>query len=284
MTIRKTLVLGGGGIAGLGWLAGLIWGLFEEGVDLRSADHMIGTSAGSATAAQLRSAQSTQMLFARQSDPALIADEPPPTPEALAALMSAYPEIMTLTNQDERLVAMGAMAADANWVTSEARREIIARRLSEHEWSTESLTLTAINTATGELVCFDRASGVDLVDATAASCAVPGIWPVVSIQGRLYMDGGVYSVDNAHLAAGAERVLIASPLGGVAAFAPGYRLEDQIARLESGGSRVLALRPDATSREAMGSNPFDPASRARSAFAGQRQGRSMAQQVRTFWD
>jgi predicted acylesterase/phospholipase RssA len=35
----------------------------------------------------------------------------------------------------------------------------------------------------------DRMSGVSLVDAVAASCAVPGIWPPVTIAGRRYMDG-----------------------------------------------------------------------------------------------
>lgn len=278
-----TLVLGGGGIAGLGWFAGVIWGLFEEGVDIRSADHMIGTSAGSATAVQLRSAQSTEALFAQQTDPALIKEEPAPTSEAIGAMMSAYPRIMALTQQDERLAAMGALALNAQWVTPHARRETIAQRLSDHDWPESPLTITAIDISSGKLASFDCNSGVDLVDATSASCAVPGIWPVVSISGRDYMDGGVYSSDNAHLAADAERILIVSPFGDVAGFPRGYRLDDQIEFLKSGGSRVLTLTPDAASRISMGTNPFDPSCRAPAAFAGRTQGRSLAKQVAAFW-
>ena len=60
---------------------------------------------------------------------------------------------------------------------------------------------------------FDRTSGVSLVDAVAASCAVPGIWPPVTIQGARYVDGGVRSSDNADLASGFARVIVVSPLG-----------------------------------------------------------------------
>jgi NTE family protein len=84
LNFEKALVLGGGGLAGLGWFAGLFYGLSKHGVDLRDADLMIGTSAGSATAAQLRSAQTLERLYARQTDPELIADE-------FAPDMSAWP-------------------------------------------------------------------------------------------------------------------------------------------------------------------------------------------------
>jgi predicted acylesterase/phospholipase RssA len=59
----------------------------------------------------------------------------------------------------------------------------------------------------------DRASGVALVDAVAASCAVPGIWPPVTIAERRYMDGGVRSTTNADLARGSDRILILNPIG-----------------------------------------------------------------------
>ena len=58
-----------------------------------------------------------------------------------------------------------------------------------------------------------RSSRIPLTDAVVASCAVPGIWPPVTIGGRRYMDGGVRSSDNADLAAGAARIVVVSPLG-----------------------------------------------------------------------
>jgi NTE family protein len=49
----RALVLGGGGVAGIAWELGLLAGLADEGVDLTIADLIIGTSAGSAVAAQI---------------------------------------------------------------------------------------------------------------------------------------------------------------------------------------------------------------------------------------
>ncbi|MDP3905965.1 patatin-like phospholipase family protein [Novosphingobium sp.] len=283
MTGAKTLVLGGGGIAGLGWFAGLLRGLYDNGVDLRDADRMIGTSAGSATAAQLRSSQSIETLFARQTDPTLIADEPPPSMEALTELLASYPATMAIADQAERIAAMGELASREKSVTSGVRRAMIERRLSEHEWPESPLTITAVDIESGALICFDRSAGVSLIDAVSASCSVPGVWPVVAIGGRNHMDGGVYSSDNAHLAQGSQRVLIASPLGGVMPFPAGFQLTDEVAMLEASGSRVLAICPDSAARAAMGRNPLDPAVRAPSALAGREQGRSLASEVANFW-
>jgi predicted acylesterase/phospholipase RssA len=42
----------------------------------------------------------------------------------------------------------------------------------------------------GADVALDRTAGVPLVEAVAASCAVPGIWPPVTTGGRRFIDGG----------------------------------------------------------------------------------------------
>ena len=59
---------------------------------------------------------------------------------------------------------------------------------------------------------FDAASGVRLLDAVMASCAVPGVFPLVTIDGRRYADGGLGSPYNADLAAGSSVVVLLSPL------------------------------------------------------------------------
>jgi NTE family protein len=282
-TIGKTLVLGGGGLAGLGWFAGLFYGLSLKGVDLRDADGMIGTSAGSATAAQLRSAQTLEQLYARQTEPALIADEAAPNTSAIAELMSAFPKLQAIVDHRERMRAVGQMALNATTVPAEARRAMIERRLSEHHWPKSSLTITAVDTESGALVAFDSASVVSLVDAVSASCAVPGVWPVVEIGGKLYMDGGVYTIDNAHLAAASKHVIIVSPFGSVSPAPAGYHLNDAVAALEAGGSKVLVIAPDEASRTAMGANPLDPEVRRPSAVAGFFQGQRLAESVGHFW-
>jgi NTE family protein len=283
MTTQKALVLGGGGLAGLGWFAGLFYGLSERGVDLRDADRMIGSSAGSATAAQLRSAQTLEQLFARQTDPALIADEVPPSMAAMTELMAAFPKLQAIADHSERMRAVGQMALNAKTVPPEERRVMIERRLSELEWPNAPLIVTGVNVESGELITFGADSGVSLVDAVSASCAVPGVWPVVAIDGKRYMDGGVYTVDNAHLAAGAERVLVASPFGTVSPAPAGYHLNDAVAKLEAGGAKVLVVAPDEAARAAMGANALDPAVRKPSAEAGFAQGQRMAESVGSFW-
>ena len=283
MNGSKTLVLGGGGLAGLGWYAGLFHGLAQSGVDLRDADRMIGTSAGSVTAVQMRGADSLEQLYARQTDPALIADETPPDMSAmmaLMALMAAFPKLNAIA---DRMRAIGKMATDATTITPDVRRFMIEQRLSSHDWPKTSLTITAVNVDTGNLQLFDATSGVSLVDAVAASCAVPGVWPVVTIEGRRYMDGGVFTVDNAALAMGAERVVIASPFGGASTAAKGYHLNDAVAALEASGSKVLVIEPDAGTRAAMGVNPLDPSVRKPSAEAGFIQGKQIAENLGKFW-
>jgi NTE family protein len=56
-------------------------------------------------------------------------------------------------------------------------RRIIASRLPTAHWPRCDLRVVAVDTETGEHVVFHRHSGVELVDAVAASCAVPGSWP-----------------------------------------------------------------------------------------------------------
>ncbi len=74
------------------------------------------------------------------------------------------------------------------------------------------MSVTAVDVYTGELREFDKDSGVPLVDAVAASCAVPGVWPPVTIGERRYMDGGVRSATNVDLAEDYSRVLLLAPM------------------------------------------------------------------------
>ena len=105
--------------------------------------------------------------------------------------LAALGDSNTLDTKRQQMQRIGAVALATETVPEPVRRDVIAQRLPSHDWPDRVLRLTAIDTATGELVVFDRDSGVGLVDAVAASCAVPGAWPPVTIAGRRYMDGGV---------------------------------------------------------------------------------------------
>jgi NTE family protein len=271
----RALVLGGGGVAGIAWETGVLAGLAEEGVEVAAgADHVVGTSAGAAVAGQLASGLPLPELLRRQTDPALQNHELTPTGMTVAKLMERWIALAAeFTDPAELRRRIGELALTAATVPEAERREVIAARLPRHEWPRWRLTVVAVDARSGDVRLF---AADDLVDAVAASCAVPGIWPPVTIDGAAYIDGGIRSADNADLAAGHDRVLVLSPMA-----VPG--LAEEIAALERGGARVALITPDEASAAAFGADPLAPEVRAPAARAGLAQGRQVVAAVREVW-
>ncbi len=282
-TQTKALVLGGGGVAGVAWELGMLTGLHDAGVDVRGADLIIGTSAGSVVGAQISSGTGLETLFASQLTPVEQSKE-----RAVAfdgtQMMDAFSRAIAELGPDVKAIRarIGAYALAAPTITEAERRAIIESRLPVHRWPQQRLLIVAIDTATGEEYVIEQKSGVSLVDAVAASCAVPGVWPPVTIAGRRYMDGGMRSATNADLANGYDRILILNPLGEAANYFGGGTAAEATA-LEQVGSRVLVIGPDTASISAIGANPLDPATRKPSALAGRAQGRELAASVSALW-
>jgi len=134
--------------------------------------------------------------------------------------------------------------------------------------------VTAVDAATGEFRTFDRDSGVPLVQAVAASCAVPGVYPPVTIEGRRYVDGGMRSAANVDLAKGYERIVVLAPDRPRAG--PMASVDAQVTGLVA---RVAVVSPDEAGRTAIGRNVLDPAARAPSARAGRAQAKAVAERV-----
>ena len=277
---RTALVLGGGGITGIAWEIGRIAGLADAGVDLSTADLVVGTSAGSVVGSQLRSGVGVPDLFERQLEP--------PTREHVARLgrgtLARYALAMLGARRDDaafrrRIGELARTAADTGRTpTEEERRAVIASRLPSTEWSDRPLVVTAVDTESGEFSTFTRESGVELLDAVGASCAVPGVYPPVTIGGRRYMDGGMRSGVNADLAAGYDRVVVLAPIR--RGVGPMAGVDAQVAALVS---RVAVVSPDAASRSAIGRNVLDPAAREPSARAGRAQAAAVAARIAEVW-
>jgi NTE family protein len=268
------LVLGGGGVAGIAWITGLLAGLAEAGDDLTAADVLIGTSAGAAVAAQVGSGLPLAELLARQTDPARQAAEIAAEVDLAKLAGELAAALAGASSPDQYLQRIGAYALVAQTVPEAVRRAVIESRLPRQEWPERPLRLTAVDAVSGELRIFDRDSGASLVDAVAASCAVPGIWPAVTIAGRRYMDGGVRSGANADLAAGYPRITVVSPLGFDSALPSPFPLRAVVGRLRDDGSQVTVIVPDRASATAIGANPLDPSARLPAAGAGQAQGQA----------
>ena len=275
-------MLAGGGLAGIGWETGILRGIADEAPETAKAlldlDVLVGTSAGSTVAAQLGSGLGLDVLFDRQTAPSSTELNPDVGIDEITELFVTA-MLTPNTTTAEKLQKIGAVALSTRTVTEAVRRNVIAQRLPSQDWPDRVLRISAIDTATGELVAFDRTSGVGLVDAVAASCAVPAVWPPVTIGEHRYMDGGVGSSVNMALADDCDVAVVLvpssrstpSPFGGGAAE-----------EVDTFGGSAFGVFADDESIAAFGPNPLDPACRKPSALAGREQGRRIAAAVTDF--
>jgi NTE family protein len=278
-TGTRALVLGGGGVAGIAWEIGLLARLAALGTDLAAgADLVVGTSAGACVGALVAGESGYDALIAAQRLPAGQTRER--VPEFDLNLMMEIFGLMTTVQKDPAAARrqIGTLATAAATVAEAERREIIASRLPSEEWPARSLVVTAVDARTGERVTFDRSSPLSLVDAVAASCAVPGIWPPVTIGGRQYIDGGIYSVTNTDLAEGHHRIIVLCPV----AMGPGAP-DAAWGEAALPGDGSLTIVADAESLAAFGPNLLDPASRGAALEAGMRQADEVTAVVRSYW-
>ena len=275
----RALVLGGGGLSGIAWETGVLAGLAAGGVDVTTADYVLGTSAGATVAAQIGSGLRVADLFDRQTVPALQSAELAPDLSRVVELMESWEKLpLEFPDPAELRRVVGQRALAVQTVPEAERRAVIAGRLPQHAWPSRKVAVVAVEAHTGDVRVFDKDSGADLVDAVTASCAIPGIWPPVTIGGGRYIDGGTRSVVNADLAAGYQRILILAPMADPT-------LDEQVAALEAAGEQVQVqvITPDDESTAAIGLNPLDPAVRAPVARAGYAQGERSAAAVARLW-
>jgi NTE family protein len=276
------LVLAGGGLAGIAWETGILRGIADESPGTAKAlldvDVLVGTSAGSTVAAQLGSGLGVDVLFDRQITASSTELNPGVGVDEITELFVTAMLTPNVTAA-EKLRKVAAVALSTETVSETVRRNVIAQRLPSHDWPDRVLRISAIDTATGELVTFDRNSGVSLVDAVAASCAVPGVWPPVTIGERRYMDGGVGSSVNMPLANDCDVAVVLVPSGRSVPSPFGGGAAEEVAAF---GGSTFGVFADDESLAAFGPNPLDPACRIPSARAGREQGRRAAAAVADF--
>jgi NTE family protein len=293
---ERALVLGGGGSAGNAWLIGVVAGLFEAGLDVTKADLIIGTSAGSTAAAQLTGAAPSELLTA------IFSAETQPRPPQMGSGGQGVPTRPTANHLEAtgRIIAAAQEAADMRRRMGAAALELdtaahssahtrwrstVAARLPSLLWPEQRILITAVDAHTGEPVVFDRHSGVQLVDAVAASTSNGFGVPPYCIGDKRYLDGGYRRNENADLAAGYARVLVLSPFGGRSRHPLnwGMHLSEQLDELRAGGSTVETVFPESDSEHLFGANAMDPSTRPPAARAGYDQGKALAEQLADFW-
>ena len=282
---QRALVLGGGGIVGIAWEAGVIAGLAERGVHLAQAEDVIGTSAGSLVGAWLAGGRDFGAVAKAQAAPPVAGGSRTPAsasdPGTLARIFRIWTSFERLGPEQAR--QLGALALAAPTPPEERSVAWFARELAHASWPPR-LRVTAVDAESGELRVFDAESGVPLERAVAASCCVPGIFAPVSIDGRRYVDGGVRSGTSADLAlaSGARQVVVMTPMvrgnAGLARLMQDL-LDAEILALREAGAEVVLLTPAREDARALGLDFMDPKKRAEAVRLGLEAGRREAERA-----
>ena len=204
-------MLGAGGVTGSAYLAGALTALEQDmGWDARTADVIVGTSAGALVGAMLRSGVPASDLSAwtvgaavSQDAHALIGalDRPEFDPfsfwQLLRPLRVPHPTaVWTTFRHPLRFDAVRAVATHL----ADGSRDINPHlEFLGHDWPAQDFFSCAVRRRDGRRTVFGQSlkPNAGLAPAVAASCAVPGYFAPVVVDDEAYIDGGVASMTNA---------------------------------------------------------------------------------------
>jgi NTE family protein len=284
---RVGLVLGAGGVVGQAYHAGVLAVLEHDfGFDPRAVDVIVGTSAGSITGTLLRLGVKAEDLAAwtvkaplSGDDDVLrqIADTPVPElapfrPLELLRRPMRLPGPQMVQRALTRPWRFRLLAAGMALVAP-GRHDIVEqlaalRELETPEWPEPALWICTVRRRDGRRIVFGRPGTppAPIHLAVAASCAVPGYFAPVRIDGHSYVDGGVHSPTNAALlrGCGLDLAVIVSPMSGPAGgrldvYAASRRhsarlLRHEVRALRAAGVRVAVFAPGPAEQEVMGND------------------------------
>jgi NTE family protein len=209
-TPSKALVLSGGGAGGAAWMAGFISALHAQGTDLGDADLIVGTSAGARVGTQLATGVLGQAVGMHRRGGIPAVRQYATLPQWIAASMRIIAQVSDEQEAARRIAAMGPLGE--RLASGAERHRQVTALLPVRQWPAQRLLIAAVDAVSGARVAFGADSGAALTDAVEASCALPGIYPLVTINGRRYADGGAYSLYSADLAAGHDVVMVLTPV------------------------------------------------------------------------
>jgi NTE family protein len=294
------LVLGAGGVVGGAFHTGVLAAIAETtGWDARSADLIVGTSAGAVMGAVLRGGLSPADQYAHATGRPLSAEG-----RVIANRLTGLSDLPVRARRgwSSRPASPGMISASLRspWPPRPGKAlagllppgiystEPIGARIRElydatagtdgARWPDDPLWVCTVRLGDGRRVVFGRDDDADIGTAVAASCAVPGFMTPVESGGRRYVDGGAHSPTNADLAAGLGldvvvvvsamsatwragwRALRPSPTVGNRVLA-GMTLDREVRAIRASGTPVLVIQPTDADLAVMGPGWMDLARR-----------------------
>lgn len=276
------MVLGAGGVVGAAYHSGVLTALAEAGFDARDADIIVGTSAGSSTAAILRAGFPPLDLAARSLGEPISTEAAalvgrtsgPPALDMRPKPLSGIPRPASpglLFRSDGRPAKALAGLLPSGTVSADVIGERINLLYGETPWPDSHLWICAVDLERGDRVVFGRdKTDASIGVAVQASSAIPGFFKPVVHDGTRYVDGGVHSPTNADLVAELELdiVVIVSPMSATSARQSpslptarplhGLRLAREVKRIKAAGTQVLTFQPTPSEVSVMGRNAMDP--------------------------
>lgn len=289
---RRGLVLGAGGVLGAAWMIGALRAVEEAtGWDPRTADVIVGTSAGSVIAALLGAGMGTVSLVNHQRGSSS-SDDPPieydhdagpggPMPPRPRLRLGSRRLLVRQARRRNPIGALYAMLPEGSGSLRAIGSAIDA--VSPGKWARHpACWLVAVDYDQGDRVVFGRPDAplTSLANAVMASCAIPGWFAPIQIDGRRYVDGGVHSVTSLDLVTQHEldEVVVLAPMASFAYDHPRSltawlerglrrgmtrRVLREAEEVRRSGTVVTLLGPGAEDLAAFGGNLMDPAKRVR---------------------
>ncbi|GLK70987.1 hypothetical protein GCM10017643_11020 [Ancylobacter dichloromethanicus] len=293
---ERGLVLGGGGAYLVSWMAGYIRALRAGGVDLATADIVVGTSAGSLLGAVLTAGHLDQfgdeMAFLGKY-PDLFAELIPTMAPNVSQLRARHMAAAASKADPATIQAIGrASLAARNAAGPDSYYTAVKKLIGQETWPSPKLYTTAIDCYTGERLIVSHTSGIEANHACAASSSLPGSMGPTWLQDRLCMDGGICQTStHCDVVAGVKRALVISLTDGSSdASKVGLRtsglpntLQQEVADLKTQGTdvvlKVVGLLPGVSHVDSI----MNPKWIAPCIANGEERGRADVAEMKAFW-
>jgi NTE family protein len=289
----RVIVLGGGSEYMSSFLVGYFHAMLSNGVDLRLADIVVGTSAGAVLGSALLGGRLD--LFSAEFN-----------------LLASYPKIMaklvptkSFSPSQERVMKMGIDAKDGSPSTIQAigHAAMAAKSISSEKFETNikvflgdmknippKMYITTIDCYTAERLVIAPDSGVSVITACSASASAPGVTGPTWVKDRVCMDGSIGSTEtHCDIVAGSKRALVVALADTIEQEKEGLRLNrlpntilQEVKDLEAAGTKtklvVVGMLPGRKTLSVVDPGIMEPAIK-----YGYERGMQDLPEMRRFW-